>query len=319
MGRRAKDKPSSSLLDALPRIDPVAEAKNILDAAIAEHDPVAVYALFSGGHDSLCASDIAAGHPRFSGCVHVNTGIGVAETREFVRETCKAMGWPLREMHPPPFSPTAAKRRPGINYDSLPAYVAATMHYGFPGFGGHRVMYNRLKERCLRQLVREAKRGPRDRALLVTGVRKEESTRRMGVVEPIQREGCRVWCAPIANWTGIEKQDYIDGRSLPKNQVVEILCMSGECLCGAFAKPGELEELRAFYPAAAAQIEALQEQVKACGQNRCVWGWGKEPGRKIKPPSIGQMGLCWSCEAKLERINDPELQHLVIGGKKVQA
>ena len=36
---------------------------------------VAVYALFSGGHDSLCSTFIASRHPLFQGVVHLNTGI----------------------------------------------------------------------------------------------------------------------------------------------------------------------------------------------------------------------------------------------------
>lgn len=62
--------------------------------------PSSIFALFSGGHDSLCSTALAAKHPSFTAAVHINTGIGIAATREFVRETCAERGWPLIEMHP---------------------------------------------------------------------------------------------------------------------------------------------------------------------------------------------------------------------------
>ena len=73
----------------------------LIDRIVEEHAPVAVFALFSGGHDSLVNTHLTAQHPRFAGVVHLNTGIGIEETREFVRETCQEWGWPLIERWPP--------------------------------------------------------------------------------------------------------------------------------------------------------------------------------------------------------------------------
>src|SRR4249920_2790823 len=69
-------------------------------AAILEHRPSHVFALFSGGHDSLCSTHLASQWPEFTAAVHVNTGIGIQETRTFVRDTCREHGWPLLEYHP---------------------------------------------------------------------------------------------------------------------------------------------------------------------------------------------------------------------------
>ncbi|MBX9583427.1 MAG: hypothetical protein K2X87_24260 [Gemmataceae bacterium] len=115
----------------------VAEVTAILNRAVGEHRPVKVFALFSGGHDSLCAAHVASRTPRFDGCVHVDTSTGVPQTLEFVRATCRAHGWPLREYRPP------------MSYEDI------VLRWGFPGPAGHPMMYGRLKERCLRQLVRE--------------------------------------------------------------------------------------------------------------------------------------------------------------------
>jgi tRNA(Ile)-lysidine synthase TilS/MesJ len=44
---------------------PVRDAMAILDEAIGEHQPSHVFALFSGGYDSLCTTYVVAQHPRF--------------------------------------------------------------------------------------------------------------------------------------------------------------------------------------------------------------------------------------------------------------
>ena len=74
-----------------PVSDPIGRAARILDVAIRRHKPVNVFAMFSGGHDSVCAAHVASQRPEFSGCVHINTGIGIEKTREFVRLTCQPL------------------------------------------------------------------------------------------------------------------------------------------------------------------------------------------------------------------------------------
>lgn len=249
---------------------------HILDHVIKEHNPRKVFALFSGGHDSLCSTHVASSHPRFDGVIHINTGIGIEDTREFVRETCKKFDWPLKEYHPP------------VSYEEI------IKKYGFPGPGGHNLVYQRLKERCLRQVIRESKQKWKDRIIFVTGVRKSESVRRMGHVEEIQRRGATVWTAVIADWTDTMKNWYMDRHNLPRNPVVENLCMSGECLCGAFAKPDELETIRYFYPDAATEIDRLSKLAEKAGVPS---KWGCRPGKRRG--SVKSNPLCWSCESAM--------------------
>lgn len=83
----------------LEGLDPVDQAERVLSVAVNRVRPVKVFALFSGGHDSLCAADVASLIPYFDGCVHIDTGI--EQTREFVRATCCKQGWPLLEYRPP--------------------------------------------------------------------------------------------------------------------------------------------------------------------------------------------------------------------------
>jgi 3'-phosphoadenosine 5'-phosphosulfate sulfotransferase (PAPS reductase)/FAD synthetase len=256
----------------------IIEAKAILDDAMERHNPSHIFGMFSGGHDNLCATHIAAQSLFFSGAAHMNTTIGIEETRDFVRATCKEQNWQLKEYKPP------------VSYDDI------VLKHGFPGPGGHFYMYIRLKERCLAQLLKEHKGKTRtDRVLLVTGVRLAESERRMGHVEAVVQEGRKVWVAPILNWTTEDKNEYIDLHKLKRNPVVDKLCMSGECLCGAFAHPGEMAELEAAYPETADRIKALEGKVAL---NGLPAKWGQRPEKPVVELEPMPMAMCWSCEAK---------------------
>lgn len=205
-----------------PDIRSVAPSLALLDEAVEQFDPIAVFGLFSGGHDSLTACHVASQHPKFTGCVHINTGIGIPQTRDFVYDTCKREGWKLREIR--------AKEDCGQDFEEL------VVERGFPGPPHHYKMYNRLKERALKLLTKETKVGHSVRAkiLLVSGCRSQESTRRMGHVEPIQHrkeDGARVWVAVIHDWSKIECNDYMALNKLPRNAVVDTIHKSGECLC----------------------------------------------------------------------------------------
>lgn len=265
---------------------------DLIDRAVEIHKPVAVYGLFSGGDDSTTAVHVASKHPLFSGAAHINTGIGVPQTREFVRETCKRYGWPLKEYR--------AKEDCGIDYRAL------VLKNGFPGPGAHKWMYSLLKMRALQMLVRDAKVGHKraDRVLLISGVRSQESIRRMGHVEPIRKEPGRgwVWVSPIHDWSKGDCLEYLDEQKVERNEVVALIHKSGECLCGAYADKGELKELACWFPEVAAEIRALEVEVKAAGHN---WGWEEAPPKKVKSPkvNVGQMDLCFSCPKAGRRIS----------------
>ena len=100
------------------------KALALIEQACENYKPSHVFAMFSGGHDSLVATLIASKHPRFSGAVHINTGIGIEQTRKFVRQTCDKRGWPLIEIR--------AKEDCGQDYERI------VMDNGFPGPPGQR-------------------------------------------------------------------------------------------------------------------------------------------------------------------------------------
>jgi 3'-phosphoadenosine 5'-phosphosulfate sulfotransferase (PAPS reductase)/FAD synthetase len=242
---------------------------------------VATAVLFSGGNDSTVLAHLFREHATHA--IHANTGIGVEATRQFVRDTCAAWGLPLIEKHPPP----------GSTYREL------VLADGFPGPAKHWKMYQRLKERALHGAKNELVRRPQsERMIFLAGRRLSESARRTARDIP-EVERCKsiVWVSPLRNWTALDLNTYrMRFPDCPRNEVADMLHMSGECLCGAFASPGELDEL-SYWPIAAdavAGIRALEADAIAAGipEPRCHWGWGANRDR-----SQARSGpMCSSCE-----------------------
>lgn len=255
----------------------------VIDQAVAEHKPSHVFAMLSGGDDSLTSTSIAAKHPSFRGVVHLNTGIGIEETREFVRETCRREGWLLIERWPPRMT-----------------YERHVLLHGMPGGTfKHSIMYHRLKQEALELIVKEHKQHRRDRIAFVTGIRKQESVRRMkGVIAvPISREGARVWVAPILDWSKIDCLKHLEREGLPRNPVSINLHRSGECLCGALADPRELDVIAFFYPKVGAHIRDLERQ---CFEKRLPYAWGRDPSQPFDD-NQSMMPLCQSCATRWEQ------------------
>lgn len=268
----------------------VNHAREIIEAAVAEHTPSHVFAMFSGGYDSLVIAHIASQIEGFTACVHINTGIGIPTTRSYVRDTCEQYGWNLFEYN--------AKANRKQNGEPEQTYEELVLERGFPGPAQHQKMYDRLKGRSVARLIREHKTERNGRIMLVTGIRQQESLKRMGYTKPTSRIGAQVWVNPIFYWSKADRQEYITEHNLPVNPVVEALCMSGECLCGAFAKKGELQSIKAICLETGEYLENLQRQVTGAGFN---WGWEGKPSEFYLKEKEGQQNfLCASCEYKHE-------------------
>lgn len=260
-------------------------ARAIIDRAISDHKPIATFVGFSGGNDSRAATHWMMNN--VPGCrpLHINTGIGIEATREYVRETCKHYGWDLVEIR--------AKEDCGQDYE------ANVLKHGFPGPDGHRFMYTLLKERAVYELVKRQKVGqPRSaRVLIATGARYDESVRRMGYAGmEVRKIRAQVWVNPVYWWSKAERDAYNAASGMPENPVCAQLGMSGECGCGAFAQPGELARWRAVDPSFGERIDRLQADCLARG---FTWNWeGRPPNGGHNPDQIGlfQRPLCVGCE-----------------------
>jgi phosphoadenosine phosphosulfate reductase len=258
-------------------------------------------ALVSGGHDSLTAMHLAyqSDAVDLDGIVHINTGIGVPKTRQFVRERADSLDLSYYEVGRPNEIANGHEYR----YRSED-YSVLIREYGFPGPGAHKWMYLNLKEKPLQRFLNEFG----EPVTLVSGVSKHESDRRM---ENVADEGEQSYLgcptiAPLVEFTALDVRRYRRALDLPMNPVVDTLEMSGECLCGAYSDRGELRMLRLFYPAVYRRIRGLEARVSAAaaledGPDEEYTHWGhnrlKERERDVLDDT-GQMLLCTSCEKR---------------------
>src|SRR5207302_209048 len=99
---------------------------------------------------------------------------------------------------------------------------------------------------------------------------------------------------PCHDWSSEDQHDFMNLFSLPRNPIkMSPLGMSGECFCGAFARPGELDMVREIVPDVAAEIDRLSVIAKQCGKP-CVWGQ-----KPTDDKGVIQTGpLCTSCDVR---------------------
>ena len=248
---------------------------SMIDDAIEQYDVIAVYALFSGGHDSLTATHLASKHPAFSGVIHIDTGTGLPETKQFVIDVCNRHDWSL------------TIQKPFMPYESL------IVRRGFSGPAQHGWMYDRLKDRVLSQVTKriraeqEAKNNTK--IILVSGVRKLESVRRAAIQDDIHVEGIRLWVPLIAQWTATDCTNYISDNNLCRSRVKDTLHMSGECFCGAYKKRNEFNEIEYWYPKQAERIKRWEHLVCQAYDNQ---RWECEQGLRDKV-TIPEWAVQW--------------------------
>lgn len=260
--------------------------EQIVASAIARYAPVATFALFSGGDGSLAATHWAMTNVPGCQVAHIDTGIGIPQTQTFVRETCVREGWPLTVIR--------AKEDCGQDYDQI------VVEHGFPGPGSHSKMYIRLKERGIEELVRRNKKKyTRQMVMLLTGICHDDSQRRSGYGNAvITKKKAQLWVNHMY-WRGATwMHHYVQRAGIPRSPVAELLGMSGECLCGAFANKGELAAVRMIAPDVADRIERLQRKVREAGH---VWGWEDAPPRERDDKRTIDMFMCRGCLKEQER------------------
>lgn len=284
--------PARTLDEAITR------SLDIIAEALDRYPIVARQALVSGGNDSSVLLHLVRNQLDSSAndaVVHVNTGIGVPETNQYVRDLSADWNLPLRELHPrDSYDDLVLGRviaRTGPNAGKRQVWV------GFPGPAGHAVMYRRLKDEPLQRNRAQVvgKQGRTRKVLYLAGMRWDESDRRFRNAQEIDPDGGIVWCSPIVHWTNTQMNEYRRRFGVPRNEVADHLHMSGECECGAFAKPNELDEIETWYPKTAYRIRSLEKQAADLGIINCQWG-RKPAGQNVTPGAVTGR-LCSSCPA----------------------
>jgi 3'-phosphoadenosine 5'-phosphosulfate sulfotransferase (PAPS reductase)/FAD synthetase len=271
--------------------DAIRGAGTVLDDALREYAPVGVFAAFSGGYDSLVSAHFTLGRVAGAAALHLNTGIGIERTREYVRRTAKDFGWPFHEVRTEESYEDLVLGRHVNKTDDRTPYAG-----GFPGPVMHAFMYQRLKERPLRRFAAAVRRGHPRRArarrwvMIVTGIRHDESRVRAGYKRAVSvdKSTSLVWVNPFYWATADDFRGYRARFDLPRNPVKEALGFSGECLCGAHADRGELARIRLACPATAAYLEGLERRVRAAG---FPWGYEERPPAWFQEQRRGQRSI----------------------------
>ena len=274
----------------------LAKSNEIFESAVAEANRgrrrlTGVVILFSGGNDSTTVAHMFRDRADYA--AHANTGIGIEQTRQFVRDTCREWGLPLLEGHP-------AENE---------TYRESVLKNGFPGPMQHTRMYVNLKQNTLLRIRDQLIEDPRrDRLIFLTGLRAAESPRRWARYQagrmPIWRWRDRnLWVNPIIEWTKLDINTYKRANpDFPRNEVSDLLHMSGECLCGAFIHSRRLDEIAEWYPEVVAEIRTLEAEAEALGHPNCRWGkdhWiALSKSKAWEAKETGPM--CSTCDAQYE-------------------
>lgn len=227
------------------------------------------FALVSGGKDSLTTASVLAEAGKLEACVALKTGLSTPDWEAFVVKTCADRGWSLEIFES------------GASYDDL------VIKYGFPGPAKHKWFMDYLKGRAIRKFRKAHPRG-----VLASGVRSAESSRREIHTAPVSMWEDTPILAPIYDRTTGEVWDYFYSRGFERAPAYSTLQISGDCLCGAFARPDEKAAVDFHYPEIGAHFDALGKHIKDTHPTRCKWGWGHQ--QKVKKPK-GVSAVCVEC------------------------
>jgi phosphoadenosine phosphosulfate reductase len=285
------------VITADTRLKPLIDEANGILAMCEPRGPYIMRGLFSGGKDSMVATHLAAQRENMEGVAYVATNTG-----------------PVSHEH----SAEVAKLADQYEWHMLTASPATTYEMlvikeGFPGPGAHSWMYQMLKERSIRKISAQLRKGRRGVKLVyISGIRRAESQQRADAPEFTEKTKTERWVNPLVNWHDEDIANYMDlcGLSVPNFH------HSVDCGCGAYAQPGERERLME-HPRQKIYITGLEMIVnqarhlqqmqadagyggKVIPEQFCKWGHGLN-GQDIKAPKPGAVSMCNDCSGKLAK------------------
>lgn len=214
----------------------------------------------TGGKDSVVVADfLFENYPSLAkGCVYADTGVGLQETKDFVKDYCNERGWKLEI------------RKPKLGND----YESIVKEYGFPSYSIHDIIMRKLKIIPIREYL--ASRTTKTiTSCLVSGVRKKESQRRfIRSKKPIHKD--HIWfVSPMIDKSNVWMYNYFTEHKLKKSPVYQTLHISGDCLCGCFSDKSEAKVLDVYYPKLAEFLRKLEQEIKfnsAIPEDKRTWG-----------------------------------------------
>ena len=212
------------------------------------HHRTAYYALTSGGKDSISVVDRLANMGKLKSAVYIQTGVGLQITIDHLHDYCQEMGWPLRIIEPNP------------KY----SYANFVLQCGFPGPAVHKEIMARLKFHTMNDFAMSV---DRKNHVLISGVRKFESHRRMGNYPyPVQSHGQLWFACPAFYETDKDVYRYVMANGLKLSPAyARGFGVSGDCLCGTYATRDSKRLIMEVDQKLADYIKWLEEGVQKFG------------------------------------------------------
>lgn len=258
--------------------NPEGQALDILNRAYEHWQPRWVFLLYSGGYDSVCsthigwawADSIMALHGRTK-VISIDTGVAADGWREYIARVAHSERWrhEIWDNADPEF------------------YYNNVREFGFPYTRQMhwQIMYRNLKERTLDAVRRAHKDHPRDRCMMITGMRRSESHQRANTPEWL-KDGAALWVSPLVDWTDRDIYEYRIARGFEPNPFYETVGGSGDCECnwGQFT---DIETIERYSPRLGAKIRPIHEEC----QMKFGYGYGERPSKDMLIQRGGQLTL----------------------------
>lgn len=174
--------------------------------------------------------------------------------------------------------------------------------YGFPHAGQHDQVFRFLKKKALVGFVMDQTK-VKERIGFISGVRSKESKRRLenaqllGIDEDTPRI---IWIAPIHSWSTEKVWAYTKEKDFQLSECYKILHLSGDCLCGAYAKKGEAGLISAFYEGTAEQLKRIEKVANKIHKGSNNWGRDESMKAIKEQTKLSENFICSECEVEWE-------------------
>lgn len=209
--------------------------QRILTEAIEAWSPTNIICLFSGGYDSMIATDLIYSHLDTHGLPvkvwSIDTMLSADGWTNFVSMVAESFGW------------NHVIDRNELGFSQFEKSVELI---GCPrGRAAHTNVFRMLKERSIDKAHMMHKKKRSDKTLFISGMRRAESNDRRNSDESHRiGHSNKIFAAPIVHWSNEECMTYRIGNDLPENPFYDTVKGSGDCQCnwGNFITFGALQK-----------------------------------------------------------------------------